>query len=98
MNAFPILSLILFAIGLAVYGAIVFWAGMRGLLWVAVLVTLPAALGGLMALLDPIETPQQAGFMFRHFGWFVVGQFLFGALVYWAGRQKARRQSTRKDV
>ena len=96
MNDFSVVTLIAGAIGLAIYGAAVFYAGTRKLWWLAVLVTLPAAMGGLMYLLGP-EAPPGAPFLFRHFGWAVVGQFTFGALVYLAGRSKARGGTIGKD-
>jgi len=94
---FPILTLIFGGIGLAIYSAIVFYAGTRKLWWLALLVTLPAAMGGVMYLVAPVEVPPQAPFLFRHFGWAVVAQFLFGALVYLVGRRKARRGSSQRD-
>jgi hypothetical protein len=97
MIDFPILSLVFLAVGAAFYGAIVFWAGTRRLLWLALLVTLPAAIGGVIYLFTPVETPPQAPFLFRHFGWAVLCQLVFGALVYLAGRWKARGESSQKD-
>ena len=90
------MTLIFGGLGLAVYGAIVFYAGTRKLWWLALLVTFPAAMGGLLYLVTPVEVPSQA-FLFRNFGWAVLGQLAFGALVYWAGRWKARGESSRKD-
>ena len=98
MIGFSVLTLILFAIGCSLYGALVFWSGTRGFLWLAILVTLPAAMGGLMYLLTPVEIPPRAPFIFRYFGWFVVGQFVFGALVYWMGKRKARAEISQKGL
>jgi len=96
VNDFTVLTLAFAGIGLAVYAAIVFYAGTRKLWWLAILVTLPAAMGGIMYFLMP-QLPPEAPFLFRHFGWAVVGQFTFGALVYLAGRLKARRATNQKD-
>ena len=98
MTTFDNPELVFFAIGLAVYGGIVFYAGTRRLLWLAILVTIPAAMGGLIYLLDPGETLPHEPFLFRYFGWAVVGQLAFGTLVYLAGRWKARRESNQKDL
>jgi hypothetical protein len=95
---FDSLELVFLAMGVAVYGAIIFYAGTRRLLWVAILVTLPAAMGGLLYLLTPVEPRPQEPFLFRYFGWAVVGQFVFGALVYCAGRLKASREGNQKDL
>jgi len=96
VNDFSVLTIIFAGIGLAIYGAIVFYAGTRKLWWLAILVTLPAAMGGMMYLFMP-GVPSGAPFLFRHFGWAVVGQFTFGALVYFAGRLKARGATNQKD-
>jgi hypothetical protein len=96
VSDFSVLTLTFAGIGLAIYGAIVFYAGTRKLWWLAILVTLPAAMGGMMYLFMP-EVPPEAPFLFRHFGWAVVGQFTIGALVYLAGRLKVRGATNQKD-
>ena len=95
---FQILSLLFGGIGLAVYVAVVFYAGTRALWWLAILVTLPAAMGGLMYLFMPADLPPESPFLFRHFGWAVLGQFTIGALVYLAGRSRSIRKSSEKDL
>ena len=76
-------------IGLIVYIGLVFWAGLRGWWWLALLVTFPAAMGGLMSL--AIDTSQSRLPLFQYFGWLALGQITIGAVTYSLGRLKARQ-------
>ena len=98
MSAFDMMPIVAGLIGAAVYFAIVFFAGLKGWWWLAVLVTLPAAMGGLLYIFTPVDVPADAPFVFRHFGLAVVAQILFGLLVYVAGRTVGRRQDHEKDA
>ena len=78
-------------VGLAVYVGIVFWAGRKGMWWLALLVTVPAMLGGLMSL--TIDMSQSNNPIFQNYGWLVIGQFIIGLVTYFAARFSLRSAS-----
>ncbi len=85
---FALVSLVFLLIGAAVYGAIIFWSGTRRMWWLAVLLSLPAVMGGVMSLLVG-DMSASSSPIFRNFGWVVIGQLVFGILMYRLGMSKA---------
>ncbi len=59
--SFEAVELLFLLIGLMVYGAIVFWTGIRGLWWVAALASAPAVMGGLIWF--SLERPAEPSFI-----------------------------------
>jgi hypothetical protein len=78
-------------LGLVVYAGLVFWAGRKGWWWLAVIVTLPALMGGIMSRL--IDMSQSNNPLFQNFGWLVIGQVTIGTTVYFVGRMSVRSSS-----
>ncbi len=93
---FALVSLVFLLIGAAVYGVIVFWSGTRRMWWQAILPSLPAAMSGVMWLLagdmSAFSSP-----VFRNFGWVVIGQLVFGIIMYRLGMSRAP-QNIDKDI
>ncbi len=87
-------TVIFFMAGLLVYGAIVFWSGMRGLWWLAILLSLPSVMGGIMSL--SIDMSGSSSPLFQNFGWVVIGQIIVGLLAYWAGSTKKTKTDNSK--
>ncbi len=78
-------------LGLIIYVSIVFWAGRRRMWWLALLLTVPAMLGGLMSL--TMDMSQSNNPIFQNYGWLVIGQFVIGLVTYFVGRFSARQAS-----
>ena len=75
-------------IGLAIYVGATFWAGLRGLWWLALLISLPAMAGGLVSITTDMS--QSSSPLFQNFGLLVLGQLAIGAISFWLGRIKGR--------
>lgn len=78
-------------IGLLVYGGLVFWAGRKRWWWLALLVSGPAVMGGLMSL--TMDMSQSNNPLFKNYGWLVIGQLSIGIATYAVGRFTARSAS-----
>jgi hypothetical protein len=83
--------LVFFVVGLLIYAALLFWAGKRGLLWLAILLSLPALMGGAMRLFG-IDVPPDASPLARHFGWLVLVQLTVGVIFYSLGGANSARK------
>ena len=84
-NTIVLLSL---AVGAIFYAGIVFWAGKRGYWWLAILVSMPAMMGGLLSL--SMDLTAFASPIFRNFKWLVLCQLIFGVAFYWAGSARSK--------
>ncbi|QUL38421.1 hypothetical protein [Erythrobacter sp. JK5] len=78
-------------IGLVVYVGIVFWAGRKRFWWLALFVTIPAMLAGLMSL--TMDISQSSNPLFQNYGWLVTGQLIIGLVTYFVGRFSAKQAS-----
>ncbi len=87
--SFALTSVVFFLIGVLVYGAIVFWAGKRRLWWLAILLSLPALMGGILSM--NVDMSSSSSPLFRNFGLLVIAQLVFGLVVYLLGRSKGQK-------
>ncbi|GAA0767372.1 hypothetical protein FHS52_001678 [Erythromicrobium ramosum] len=75
--------------GLAIYIGLVFWAGRKRWWWLALLVSLPAIMAGMMSAFI-IDMSRSSNPLFQNFGWLVLGQLTIGIVTYLAGRIGSR--------
>ena len=75
--------------GLAIYVGLVFWSGRKRWWWLALLVSVPAIMAGMISIFI-IDMSQSSNPLFQNFGWLVLGQLTIGIVTYFAGRLSSR--------
>ena len=81
-----VVSLIGFLAVVPVVGFVAVWAGKTGRGWLALLICVPAMLGGLMVLTMDLS---RGSFVFRNFIWLMTVQLAGTFIAYSIGRKRA---------
>jgi hypothetical protein len=99
VNSFSVLTIVFALVGAAIYLTIVYFAGKKGWWWLALLVTLPAAMGMIAYLQMPADlTSRSSSVLFRHFGLVALAQLVGGALAYFFGRSRRVPDTSHKGL